>query len=318
MAAARDTRDAKGRAIVNLVQIPEDERVAAVVAVRDADDLEEDDPRSLLFVSRSGLVKRTGLAAFRNLRSNGMRATAVSDDDALLRVLLVEDLDQHVMLFSKRGKCIRFLLSDVPDYGRTARGNLGMKLVGDDVVVDAVLAPGGVAIDDEDAPEDELLEAEAALEAAEEEDGLQSQAEALAEPWETTLLTVTENGFGTRTPFEAYRVQGRNGKGIISFRTGTKTGDVVGAVEVRPDDQLMLVTDTGRVIRFLAGTVRVTASRNVQGVRLMRLAEDERVVDVERLEETDEDEVDEVLGGGDEDAFEGPTDASSEPGDDDA
>jgi len=304
------SRDAKGRAIVNLVQIPEEERVAAVQTVRDADSLDEDDPRSLLFVSRSGLVKRTPLSAFRNLRSNGMRATAVTDDDALLRVLLVEDLDQHVMLFSKGGKCIRFPLSDVPAYGRTARGNLGMKLMDDDVVVDAVLAPiqdlDALDLDDE-ALEDGVVEDEALASDAE-DDGLQSEDEALAEPWDTTLLTVTENGFGTRTPFGAYRVQGRHGKGIISFRTGDKTGDVVGAVEVRPDDQLMLVTDTGRVIRFLAGTVRVTASRNVQGVRLMRLGDEERVVDVERIEETDDeplDEADEASAEADEASVEG-------------
>ncbi len=284
-------RDAKGRPIVNLVNLPEDEKVAAVVGVRDADSLDEDDPRVLLFVSTQGVVKKTPLPAFRNLRANGMRATAVADDDALLTVLLVEAGEgKDVMLFSQGGKCIRFAIDDVPDYGRTARGNLGMKLAKGDVVVDAILAPaGGAAIDEED----DELEDEAEIV---EEEGVDAEGELEAEPWETTLLTVTENGFGTRTPFEAYRVQGRNGKGIISFRTGAKTGQVVGAVEVAPTDQLMLVTDTGRVIRFGAGSIRVTLSRNVQGVRLMRLAEDERVVDVERLEETDDEvEDDEVL-----------------------
>ena len=280
-------RDAKGRPIVNLLNLPDGERVAAVVGVRDLHDVVEDDPRMLVFVSRQGLVKRTPLSAFRHLRTNGMRAVGISDDDALLVVRLVDDADVHLMLFSDAGKCIRFPLADVPEYGRTARGNLGMKLGDDDMVIDAVIAPA-TEVDPTDSDDDELDDLPPV------DDTADTTVDADDEPWQTTLLTVTSLGYGTRTPFGAYRVQGRNGKGILSFRCTDKTGPVVGAVEVSPADQLMIVTDTGRVIRFLAGSVRITLSRNVQGVRLMRLADGERVVDVERLEDVDEEAVEAV------------------------
>jgi DNA gyrase subunit A len=273
-------RDAKGRPIINLVPVPDGERVSAVVSVRDITSESSD---SLLFVSRQGLIKRTPLTAFRNLRAGGMRATGVAEGDELLLVRIL-DADCHIMLFTKEGKCIRFPLEAVPVYGRNARGNLGINLAEGDVVVDAVVAPP-----DEDAEvageEDEELEVEETVDA-------DADAEELAEedPSETTLLTVSELGYGSRTPFSAYRVQGRNGKGIISFRVGESTGSVVGAVPVSSDDQLMLVTDTGRVIRIDAASVRFTKSRNVKGVRLMRLEANERLVDFERVAEEDETE----------------------------
>ena len=113
---------------------------------------------------------------------------------------------------------------------------------------------------------------------------------------EGTLLTVTELGYGKRTPFEQYRVQHRYGKGIISINN-KKTGGVVGALEVTRDNQLMLVTDTGRVIRIGAGTVRLVKGRNSQGVRLMRLQEGERIVDIALLEDVDDEEEGEAIEG---------------------
>ncbi len=255
------SRDARGRPIINLVPMPEGERVASVVSVREL----EDTGRTLLFVSRSGLVKRTPLHAFKNLRAGGMRAMGVSDDDSLLVVRIIEEeaANGHVILFSRQGKCIRFPLSDVPFYGRTARGNLGMNLAEGDEVVDARLVP------DEDNQDD------------------------------TVLLTVSSKGYGARISLDNYRVQGRNGKGIIAFRTGATTGTVVGAVEVTDEDQMMLVTDTGRVIRIRAAGVRQVSSRAVKGVRLMRLEAGELVVDMARLAEPD-DEDDDILEAGEE------------------
>ena len=277
------SRDAKGRPIVNLVPVLQDERVTAVVSVREID--VED--TALLFVSRQGYIKRTPLSAFKNLRASGMRATNVEDDDELLYVRLVTDETIHVMLFSRGGQCIRFPLTDVNLYGRTARGTFGMKLADGDVVVDVVLAPDAEAPevdgDDEVDEPDADVEVEVDLDA----EGLPDDA---AEAWDTTLLTVSEFGYGCRIPFEKYRVQGRYGKGIKSFRISDKTGEVVAATAVSPDDQLMLVTDTGRVIRIAARSVRLLTSRPVQGVRLMRLEDSERIVDIERLEETDDEE----------------------------
>jgi DNA gyrase subunit A len=121
-------------------------------------------------------------------------------------------------------------------------------------------------------------------------------------------LTVTELGFGKRTPFPEYRIQGRNGFGIISHKTGSDVGAVVGAREVRPEHQVMLVTDTGRVIRISAGSVRVVKSRASKGVRLMRLEPGERIVDMAILEDDeDEDEVEVEV----EDSEETPGDADA-------
>ena len=266
-------RDAKGRAIVNLVPVPEGERVSAVVSLKQLDD----PTLSLLFVSRQGLIKRTSIAEFRNLRQGGMRACGVAEGDALVLVRVIDTSPYHVVLFSRGGKCIRFGLDEVPEYGRPARGNMGMQLADGDEVVDVVLAPP-------DAVADEEADDEADDEPAGEEEAAEVEA---TEP-ESTLLTVTELGFGSRTDFHAYRQQRRNGKGILSFKIGEATGAVVGAVEVRPEDQLMLVTDTGRVIRIAASSVPVRRSRAVKGVRLMRLEAGERIVDIERLEEPEE------------------------------
>lgn len=274
------SRDAKGRPIINLVPVPKDERVSAVVSVRDM----EEEGTSLLFVSRQGLVKRTPLQAFKNLRQGGMRASGVADGDALLLVRVL-DSDADVMLFTRKGKCIRFNLEDVPVYGRTARGNLGIQLADGDEVVDVVLAP---AVDaepmDADAEDPEESDAISEVDAISEDD-----AEALDESAdEITLLTATDEGFGKRTRFDAYRVQGRNGKGIISVRLSEAGESFVSAIPVRRDDQVMLVTNTGRVIRIRAASVRLTVSRSAHGVRLMRLENGERIVDLARLQDADD------------------------------
>mgnify|MGYP000880811442 CR=1 FL=1 len=265
------TRDGRGRPIVNLAAVPEGERVKAVVSVPNL----EADQLDLLFVSRQGLVKRTPLSAFRNLRQGGMRATLVAEGDELLLVQVLDASDRHVMLFSREGKCIRFPLEDVPEFGRSARGNMGMQLAEGDEIVDAVLAPAD-AVASDDGDDEEVVDEEAT---------------AAAEGYESLLLTVTGLGFGGRVPFEAYRLQRRYGKGILSWRISDDTGPVVGAVEVRSGDQLMLVTDTGRVIRLAADSIPARQSRAIKGVRLMRLEPGERIVDVARVEEMEEEAV---------------------------
>ena len=281
-------RDARGRPIVNLVPVPPDEKVTAVLPVSDMDDHEA----SLLFVSKQGLVKRTSLGAYKNLRSGGLIAAGVADDDELIIVRLVEKLEGDLMLLAHNGQSIRFDLAAVPDYSRTARGNKGMKLDDDDWIVDALLVPS-----DADVPilEDDEEEEEAEAEDSEDTDEDDESEDTADEPWETTLLCVTELGYGKRTPFNEYRVQGRNGKGIRAIHTGERNGPLAGAVEVSLADQLMLVTDTGRVIRFAASSIRLL-SRNTKGVKLMRLEPGERVVDLARLVDVDDDEDQDVEG----------------------
>ena len=278
------SRDAKGRPIINLVpEIPDGQRITALITIKELDS----DDKELLFVTRQGLVKRTTLSAFKNLRQGGMRATSCEDGDELLGVHTIDDPSAHVILFSREGKCIRFPLKDVPQYGRTARGNYGMKLMEGDVIVNATLAPndGTITVAEETEVEDEPTTPEVEVEG---EEAAIAADSGEVDPTATLLLTVTENAYGARVPFGAYRTQGRYGKGILSFKVTEKTGAVVGAVEVHADDQIMLVTDSGRVIRIRAADVRPTKSRSVQGVRLMRLEEGERLVDLARIEDPED------------------------------
>jgi DNA gyrase subunit A len=267
-------RTARGRPIVNLVPVGDD-RIAAVVSVREISDEEEGNAPDLMFVSRNGLIKRTPLWAYKNLRSGGMNACGVAEEDALVVVRKIEKGDGDVMLLTRGGKCIRFHLDEVPQFGRTARGNKGIKLSKTDVVVDAVILPPAAGDDeqDEDFTEDEV-EVEEATDLDEDHD-------------EETLLTVTELGYGKRTRYDHYRRQRRHGKGILSFKASDRTGLVVGAAKVISEDQLMLVTDTGRVIRIGAGSVSLYG-RVTQGVRLMRLDAGERIVDLARIEDPEE------------------------------
>lgn len=267
-------RAARGRPIVNLVPVDPDERIAAVVSVRE-DELDAG-KRDLLFVSQLGLVKRTPLDQYRNIRQGGLIACGVAEGDSLKVVTLLDhDADVDVMILTANGQCIRFPKDGekgAPTFGRSARGNKGVALVGDDRVVDALLVPAG-RDEDGEAPEAELDEE---LVAGDEPD--------------VTLLTVTAHGFGKRTPLDEYPRQGRNGKGVISHRTGDEVGEVVGARTVHTDDQVMIVTDSGRVIRIPSASVRFVKSRNSKGVRLMRLDDDERVVDMARLVEAEDEE----------------------------
>jgi DNA gyrase subunit A len=279
------SRTAKGRPIVHLLDIPREERITAVVTVREIDD---DDPRDLVFVSQRGLIKRTPLSAYKNIRTGGLIACGVADDDELMVVKLLDPDDAvDVMLLTRDGQCIRFPKSGpkgAPVFGRSARGNKGIALADGDLVVDMLLVPAAADEGDEEVEEPEELD--------------EVEGDDDDEP-DTTLLTITELGYGKRTPIDKYPSQGRNGKGVISHKTGDDVGGVVGAREVTRDDQIMLVTDTGRVIRFSAGEVRLVKSRGSKGVRVMRLEEDERIVDLALLPESDEDDDDAVDEAGD-------------------
>jgi DNA gyrase subunit A len=317
------SRTSRGRPIINLVPVQKNERIAAVVSVREIGDSDE---RDLLFVSREGLVKRTPLSAYKNIRLGGLIACGVAEDDEVSVVRLMNPEDEvDVLILTAGGQCIRFRKSGpkgAPVFGRTARGNKGVKLRAGDTVVDALLLPASAVEDSEedsdtsvDASGDEALDGSVDLSG--DGDDLDSG--------EDMLLTVTALGYGKRTPFEKYPVQGRNGKGVISHKTGEDVGEIVGALVVQADDQLMIVTDTGRVIRISAASIRVVKSRSSKGVRLMRLEPGECIVDIARIAEADEEESEEIEGeageavdapaGGDEDTqeTEGDTDSPEDP-----
>jgi DNA gyrase subunit A len=215
------------------------------------------EPLDLVFVSRGGFVKRTPLSAYANVRAAGLTAVDLVEGDELLTVCLAER-DAELLLASKRGRALRFAGSKVREMGRVARGVRGMKLKNEqDAVVDlAVLPSSGVSF----------------------------------------LVTVTANGYGKRTPLPEYPTKNRGTGGVLDIAADTRNGDVVATVAVETGDQLLLITDGGRVIRMRVDDIR-QVGRRTRGVRLMRLGEGERVVAVERVLESTAAAVGEALAG---------------------
>ena len=234
---AEASRQAKGTAIINLLQLDKGEKITAVIQVKGFDP-----DRYLFMATRKGIVKKTSLSEFSNLRKAGLYAINLDDDDDLIGVRFT-DGESYLMLGSKGGKAIAFSEDDVRAMGRVARGVRGIKLGPDDEVVGM--------------------------------DVLTHNAE---------VLTVTEGGYGKRTPTEEYRSQTRGGKGLINMKVTDKTGYVVGIKVVRPEQELMLITTDGIVIRTNVHEISVI-SRNTQGVKLMTTAENDRVASMATLEQ---------------------------------
>ena len=235
---------ARGKPLVNLIQVESGEKIASVVSVKDFDQPGVD----LLFCSQRGLVKRTELSAYGNIRSAGLIACDVAEGDKLLSVTLSR-VEEDIMITTKQGMSIRFAGSEIRHLGRVSRGVRGIDVEDGDAVVDLSIVPR-------------------------------------EEGWQ--VLTVTSKGYGKRTVLDEYRVQGRNGKGIIDIQTGDRNGEVVGATMVREDDQVMVITAAGRVIRIPVIQVRQTA-RNTKGVRLIRVDDTEPVAGLVRMEEVEAD-----------------------------
>lgn len=233
-------RAAKGKAIVNLINLTEGERVAAVLPVR-----EFSGEKSVVMVTRKGTIKKTELSAFSNPRAGGIIAISVEEGDELIDVQLTIG-KQDIFLGTRKGKAIRFKEEGVRDMGRTARGVRGIRM----------------------APEDRVI-------------GMEIPTEG------NTILTVSEKGYGKRTEIEEYRLQTRGGKGTINLRTVPKVGDVSGILQVTGSEDIMLISDTGRIVRMRSEEVRVI-HRSTQGVRLIDLDENEKLVGVARAEREEE------------------------------
>lgn len=233
-------RTAGGRAIVNLLQLGEGEKVTGVVPVRE---FREDE--RLMMVTRRGTVKKTELTAFRRPLGRGIIALGLDEGDTLIGVARIKAGDQ-VVLSTRDGMAIRFDESDVRSMGRPAYGVRGIGLVGDDEVVGMVVANGG---------EDPA-----------------------------SLLTVCANGYGKRTALTEYRSQNRGGKGLIDIKTSDRNGPVVAVAKVTDDDEVMLTTTGGILIRTKVAEMRLIG-RNTQGVRLIRVEEGDTVSSLARLPE---------------------------------
>ena len=231
------SRIAKGTAIVNLLQLDPGENITAVIPLR-----EFVDGQYLLMMTQKGLVKKTNLMEYANIRKSGLQGIALKDDDELIDVRLTDGNSDLVMV-TRNGMSIKFNEKDVRSVGRVSQGVIGMKLSADDIVV-------GMEIihDDKDC-----------------------------------LLAITENGFGKRTELEEYRHQSRAGKGVITYKVTEKTGKVIGTRIVKDDDEIMLITNGGVVIRMFVKEISILG-RSTQGVTLMRTSGEEKVVSIEKLD----------------------------------
>jgi DNA gyrase subunit A len=233
-------RAAKGKPIVNLINVTADTKISAMVPVR-----EFRDDQFLLFVTKGGTVKKTALSQYSNPRSTGIKAIKIEPDDELMDVQITSGTND-IVLATQHGLSIRFHEADVREMGRDTTGVKGIELAKDDEVIGMVVVKR-----------------------------------------EATLLVVTAKGMGKCTGIEEYRVQKRGGKGIITVHRTEKTGDVVSLMEVLSDDELMLITKLGIVIRMPVKGIRVSG-RNTQGVRLVSLDEGDLVMDVARVVSEDD------------------------------
>ncbi len=228
----------------------------------------------VFMATECGTIKRVELEQFSNVRSNGLRAIELNGDDTLIGVAIT-DGEQQIMLFSNEGKAIRFAETDVRSMGRSAKGVRGMRVtIGASQVEDAEDAE--VESDDEDATEANFISRIVSL---------------VVVPETGEVLCASANGYGKRTPVDDFPTKKRGGKGVIAIKTSERNGELVGAVAIDASKELMLISDGGTLVRTRASEVAQTG-RNAQGVRLIRLAEEEKLVGVEAIEAVEDEELD--------------------------
>ncbi|UJS16186.1 MAG: hypothetical protein L3J17_09665 [Candidatus Jettenia sp.] len=244
-------RTSKGRALINLLELKEDENVTSLIPVRDFDE------RQLVMATSNGIIKKTPLCAYGNPKKGGIIAITLDEGDKLICVKLTNG-KQDIILGTEQGKAVRFSETDVRTMGRVTHGVKGITLKDGDKV-------RGMVIVDENA----------------------------------SLLTVCEHGFGKRTDFGEYSAQHRGGQGVINIKTTDRNGKVVALLDVRDEDELIMITAKGMVIRTSVNTVRAIG-RNTQGVKLFSVVEDDKLVSVARVipeEATSEGGIEEPLAG---------------------
>ena len=241
------SRISRGKPIVNLLPLESDERINAILPIR-----EFKDDEYILMVAESGTVKKTLIKEFEKPRSSGKIAIDLREGDQLVGVD-VTDGQKDIMLFASSGKVTSFNESDVRPMGRTASGVRGMRLKDGEQIISLIISQPG------------------------------------------TVLTLTENGYGKRTKVEEYPIHKRGGQGVIAMQTSDRNGVLVGAVLVDDNDEIMLITDGGTLVRTRTNEISVLG-RNTQGVRVIRPGKNEKVIGLDRIaflesEEVDEDDV---------------------------
>jgi DNA gyrase subunit A len=261
----------RGKAINSLVKFQEDEKLTALVAARD---LEAAD-KFVFMATKNGTVKKSALTEFSNPRSTGIIAINLEDKDELIGAKLT-DGKQMVFLASHEGQAILFRETEVRAMGRNAGGVNGMDLDKDDYVVsmDAV-QPDFEVIKKEHNKETQSLE--------------ELENEEIKDSLSTLMLTVAEKGYGKRTPLAEYRITSRGGKGVVNMKTTDRNGAVVSTLQVTEESDVMIITEHGKVIRVHANEIR-EAGRSTQGVRLLRLDQDDSIAAAAVLQEENEEE----------------------------
>ncbi|MEX0722055.1 MAG: DNA gyrase subunit A [Balneolaceae bacterium] len=242
-------RLARGRAIVNLIELDKDDNIKAFVPVKTLDDEDYIKNHSIIMATKNGLVKKTTLDAYSRPRRDGIIAINIRENDSLLGAELTNG-ESNIILANKNGRAIRFHETDVREMGRNTSGVKGMTLNKGDEVVDMVV---------------------------------------IKNTHEATVLAMSENGYGKRSLVDDYREQSRGGKGVITLKITPKTGDLIALKEVTDQDDLMIITEGGKVIRMSCSGIR-TMGRNTQGVRIMRLDTDGAIAAITRVVNEDEDE----------------------------
>ncbi len=236
------SRTSRGKPIVNVLPIEADEKISAILPVK-----EFTDDQFVFMATTNGTVKKVSLTQFSRPRSNGIIAIDLPDNNELVGAALTNG-ENDIMLFSNSGKVVRFNEAKVRPMGRTARGVRGISLKADQTVIALNIVGEGCKV-----------------------------------------LTATKNGYGKCTELDEYRISGRGGSGVISIQVTERNGAVVGAIQVQDDDELMLISDQGTLVRIRATEVS-TVGRNTQGVRLIRLGEGEQLIGLQRIADlSDED-----------------------------
>ncbi len=234
-------RTTKGRNVVNIINVPAGEVVKEIITVP-----KEAEGYFLVFATKQGIVKKSELSEYKNMRQNGLKAIKVVDGDEILAVRIT-DGKKDILLASSAGKSIRFHEDDCRAQGRVSQGVKGMSIEDKDYVI------GMEVIDDK-----------------------------------SEILTVTSRGYGKRSAAEEYRKQSRGGKGILAMKLTEKTGEIMAILPVSDKDDLMIITDKGQVIRTKISGISLLG-RNTQGVRLINVKPDEKVVAVEKIAESEDD-----------------------------
>jgi len=245
------SRLARGRAIVNLIDIEKEDSIKTFVPVKTLDEEEYIKSHSIIMATKNGQVKKSSLEDYSRPRRDGIIAINIKEGDSLLEAALT-DGESNIILANKTGRAIRFHESEAREMGRNTSGVRGMTLDDDDELVDMVV---------------------------------------IKNTHEATVLAISENGYGKRSLVDDYREQSRGGKGVITLKVTPKTGSLVALKEVSDTDDLMIITERGKVIRMQCKGLR-TMGRNTQGVRIMRLDQDGKIGAVTRVVNEDDDDDD--------------------------